>query len=60
MRREFGRAMDVMYFLSDISYAREIVTLAKTSRDARLRAYATFLDLRLLGRALPERLPLTL
>ncbi len=47
MRREFGRSMDVTHFLYDAAYAKEIIALALTSRDARLRGYATFLDLKM-------------
>ena len=56
MRREFDLSMDVTCFLSDLAYTCEILALSKTSRDARLRAYAAFLGLRLLGLALPEQL----
>jgi hypothetical protein len=59
MRREFGLSMDVTCFLSDLGYTSEILERAKTSRDARLRAYAAFLGLRLLGQALPEQLRFT-
>ncbi|MEO8544757.1 MAG: hypothetical protein ABJA49_09165 [Betaproteobacteria bacterium] len=49
MRREFGRAMDVTRFMHDGSYATEIITRAMTSKDARLRAYATFLNMQMFG-----------
>lgn len=45
LRREFGRMLDVSHFLHDALYARDIVDLAKSSRDARLRGYAAFLEL---------------
>ena len=44
IRREFGRAMDVSYFLHDQTSARGILDLARSSRDARLRGYAAALD----------------
>lgn len=49
MRREFGRAVDVTRLLRDGSYASEIITQALTSKDARLRAYATFLHMQMFG-----------
>lgn len=45
LRREFGRMLDVSHFLHDLRYAREIIDLARSSRDARLRGYAAFLEL---------------
>ncbi len=61
MRREFNRAMDVMHFLYDVAYAKEIIALALTSRDARLRGYATFLDIKMFRSHAqgPSRLPMT-
>lgn len=54
MLREFGRAMDVTHFLYNGPYAREIITLALTSRDARLRAYAIFLNMQMFGAVGPD------
>lgn len=45
LQREFGRSLDVGHFQYDALYAKEIIALALTSKDARLRAYATFLDM---------------
>ena len=47
LRREFGRMLDVTHFLYDTAYAKGIVDLARSSRDARLRGYAMFLEGRL-------------
>lgn len=44
LRREFGRPLDVSHFLHDAAYARSIIDLAKSSKDARLRGYAIFLE----------------
>jgi hypothetical protein len=49
MRREFDRGLDVTRFLHEDPYAREIIALALTSKDARLRAYATFLEMQMFG-----------
>lgn len=45
LRREFGRTLDVSHFLDNAAYAMEIIALAISSKDARLRSYATFLQL---------------
>ncbi len=45
LRREFGRMLDVSHFMHDDVYARGMIDLAKSSSDARLRGYATFLEL---------------
>lgn len=55
MRREFDLELDVSHFLYNGPYAREIIALAMTSRDARLRAYATFLNLQMFGGPQPPR-----
>ncbi len=47
LRREFDHVLDVGHFLRDAGYAREVITLALASRDARLRAYATFLEMQM-------------
>lgn len=44
LRREFGRMLDVSHFMHDDVYARGMIDLAKSSSDARLRGYATFLN----------------
>ncbi|MEO7937581.1 MAG: hypothetical protein ABIR55_03075 [Burkholderiaceae bacterium] len=51
MRREFGWAMDVTRFLHEGPYATQIITQALSSKDARLRAYATFLNMQMFGAA---------
>jgi hypothetical protein len=48
-RREFGRSLDVMHFLHDFSYAKEIIDQAKSSEDLRLREYASYFEAKLLG-----------
>lgn len=55
LRREFGRALDVTHFLYKAEYAKEIIALALTSKDARLRAYATFLQLEMFAQPSPRR-----
>lgn len=55
LRREFGRSLDVSHFLHDASYARQILDLAKSSQDARLRGYAAALD----GRTAAPPVPTT-
>ncbi len=62
LRREFGRMLDVSHFLHDAHYARGIIDLARSSRDARLRGYAAFLEVQmglqvLLPTAAPAPLP---
>ena len=49
IRREFNRSLDVTRFLHDADYAKEILDLAKFSRDARLTEYAALLELKLYG-----------
>ena len=49
MRREFARLLDVTHFLHDSSYAREIITQAKASKDTRLRGYAAYMELVMFG-----------
>ena len=44
LRREFGRTLDVSLFLHNPVYAQQMIDLAKSSRDMRLRGYAAFLD----------------
>lgn len=44
LRREFGRVLDVSHFLHDAACAWGIIDLAKSSRDARPRGHAAFLD----------------
>jgi hypothetical protein len=53
LRREFGREMDVSQFLYDADCARDIIRLALTSKDARLRGYATFLNIKMFGAPAP-------
>jgi hypothetical protein len=50
MRREFGCSLDVQHFLHDPAYAREVLGQAQRSRDQRLRAYASRVELALGGR----------
>jgi hypothetical protein len=49
MRREFGRNLDVRQFLHDVSYAKEVVDQALSSRDERLLEYAKYVQQHLLG-----------
>ena len=49
LRREFGRGLDVTHFLYNAKYANEIIALGLTSKDARLRGYATFMQLQMFG-----------
>jgi hypothetical protein len=54
MRREFGRSLNVVQFLHDLTYAREVIDEALTSRDARLREYADYVQQRLHGPRISE------
>jgi hypothetical protein len=49
LRREFNRSLDVVHFMHDFVYAREIIDLALQSQDERLRDYAIYLNRMLLG-----------
>ena len=49
MRREFGRSLNVVQFLHDLTYAREVIGEALTSQDPRLREYADYVQQRLHG-----------
>jgi len=60
IRREFGLSMDVPLFLKHGPYAREMITLALGSRDARLRAYATFLEMQMFSARRATRVDLIL
>ena len=51
MRREFGRKLDVGQFRLDPGYAGEVLELARTSTDPRLREYAHMVEKRLHGGA---------
>ena len=55
LRREFGRALDVTHFLYNAEYAKEIIALALSSKDARLRGYATFLQMEMFRPRRPRR-----
>ena len=55
LRREFGRSLDVSHFLHDAGYARQILDLAKSSQDPRLRGYAAALE----SRTSPTPVPTT-
>lgn len=55
LRREFGRALDVTHFLYNAAYAKEIIALALSSKDARLRGYATFLQMEMFRPRRPRR-----
>ena len=56
-QREFGRTMDVTRFLYDADCARQTIRLALTSKDARLRGYAMFLDIKMFGAKVPVAVP---
>lgn len=49
IKREFGRSVDVHHFLHDLPYAKEVIELALTSKDERLKSYADYMQSRLLG-----------
>ena len=49
MRREFGRSLNVGQFLHDLSYAREVLDEALSSKDGRLLEYARYVETRLHG-----------
>lgn len=44
MRREFGWSLDVMAFMRDAAYARQVIAKALESQEKRLRDYAAFVD----------------
>ena len=49
MRREFGRSLNVVQFLHDFSYAREVLDEAMKSQDPRLLDYAKYISQRVHG-----------
>lgn len=49
MKREFGLALDVPHFLHDFAYAKEVLDVASSSQDDRLREYAEYLQTKLFG-----------
>ncbi len=49
MRREFARSLDVSHFLHDLAYAREVLELAGTSKEPRLREYAAYVNSKMFG-----------
>ncbi len=55
LRREFDRALDVTHFLYNAEYAKDIIALALASKDARLRGYATFLQMEMFRPRRPRR-----
>lgn len=59
MRREFGRSLDVLHFMRDTSYAREVLDRARESVDPRLRDYGAWVEKAMRGMrtdsAAPER-----
>lgn len=48
-RREFGRMLDVKYFLHDLEYRQDIVGQALQAKDTRLREYAAYLGQTTIG-----------
>jgi hypothetical protein len=44
MRREFGQKLDVVQFLHDSGYATDMLELAHTSQDPRLKEYAQYVQ----------------
>lgn len=44
MRREFGRSLDVNQFMRDSHYAQDVLQVALSSQDQRLRDYATYVS----------------
>ena len=49
MRREFGRTLNVVQFLHDFSYAREVLDEALRSKDTRLLEHARYVEQRMHG-----------
>ena len=49
MKREFGVALDVQHFLHDFAYAKEVLDVALSSQDTRLRDNASYLETKLFG-----------
>lgn len=49
MKREFGVALDVPHFLHDFVYAKEVLDVALSSQDTRLRDSAVYLQTKIFG-----------
>jgi hypothetical protein len=57
MRREFGKKLDVVQFLHDMSYATDMLKLAHTSQDPRLKEYAQYVQERHHGARVADSAP---
>jgi len=49
MKREFGVVLDVPHFLHDFAYAKEVLDVALSSQDTRLRDNAAYLETKIFG-----------